>query len=228
MDKLSVKAWAEEDRPREKLMTSGRHTLTDAELIAILFGSGSRHLSAVELARQVLSSCDNDLQQLARKSAEELMQFKGVGAAKAVSLIAALELGRRKSAAPPTTQLKINGSESAAKLLQEMLGDLHHEEFWVLFLNRANLLIGKQQISKGGMTGTVADPKIIFQQALQHKATSIILSHNHPSGNLKPSDADIRLTKSLVDAGRLLEISVLDHLIITQKEYYSFADEGRI
>jgi len=228
MDKLTLKAWAEEDRPREKLLTHGRHTLSDAELLAILFGSGSRHTSAVELARMVLSNCSNDLQQLARRTASELMQFHGIGTAKAVTLIAALELGRRKSAALPSVSVKINGSETAAKLLQETLGDLQHEEFWVLFLNRANQLIGKEQISKGGMTGTVADPKIIFQHALQQKATGIILSHNHPSGNLKPSDADIRLTKNIVDAGRLLEISVLDHLIITQKGYYSFADEGKI
>lgn len=228
MEKLSVKAWAEEDRPREKLRAHGRHTLSDAELIAILFGSGNRQFSAVELARQVLSSCENDLQQLARRNAEELMHFKGIGEAKAVTLIAALELGRRKNAATTTNMIKINGSEIAARLLQEILGDLQHEEFWVLFLNRANQLIGKQQISKGGMTGTVADPKIIFQHALHQKATGIILSHNHPSGNLKPSDADIRLTKNLVEAGRVLEITVLDHLIITQKGYYSFADDGKL
>lgn len=228
MEKLPVKSWAEEDRPREKLMLKGRHTLSDAELIAILFGSGSQHESAIELARRILNSCDNNLQSLGRMSPGDLIRFKGVGPAKAVTLIAALELGRRKTAALPGSTLKISSSEDAAKLLTEELGDLVHEEFWVIFLNRANHYISRQQISKGGLTGTVADPRIIFQLALQQKATGLILAHNHPSGNLKPSDADIRLTKNLVEAGKVLEILVLDHLIVTQNGYYSFADEGKI
>lgn len=228
MEKLPVNAWAEEDRPREKLMTHGRHTLTDAELMAILFGSGSRQESAVELARKVLHRYGNDLQALGALSAKELMNFRGIGEAKAVTLLAALELGKRRHVSQRPEQTKVESSETAAQLFQEPLGDLGHEEFWVLFLNRANRLIARQQISKGGITGTVADPRIIFQSALEHRATGIILGHNHPSGNLKPSDADIRLTKNMKEAGRVLEITVLDHLIVTREGYYSFADEGRL
>lgn len=228
MEKLTVKAWAEEDRPREKFMLKGRHTLSDAELIAILLGSGSRTETAVELARRVLQESKNDLQLLGRMNLNDLTAFNGIGAAKAVTLMAALELGRRRKEVQSDPMKKIGCSEDAAGIFQPLLGDLGHEEFWVLFLNRANLMITHRQISKGGMSGTIADPRIIFQHALQFKATGIILCHNHPSGNLKPSDADIRLTKNLVEAGKVLEITVLDHLIVTQAGYYSFSDEGRL
>lgn len=228
MEKLSVKSWAEEDRPREKFMQKGRHTLSDAELVAILLGSGSREESAVELARRILQGCDNDLQALGRLRLQDLTAFHGMGNAKAITLMAALELGRRRRETTPATLPKITCSEDAAAILQPLIGDLDHEEFWVLFLNRANLLVGREQISKGGMSGTVADPRIIFQSALHHKSTGIILCHNHPSGNLKPSDADIRLTKNLSEGGKVLEIQVLDHLIVAAGGYYSFADEGKL
>lgn len=228
MEKLSVKSWAEEDRPREKFIQKGRHTLSDAELIAILLGSGSREESAVELARRILQGCGNDLQALGRLRLQDLTAFHGMGNAKAITLMAALELGRRRREAIPAALPKITCSEDAAMILQPLIGDLDHEEFWVLFLNRANLLVGQQQISKGGMSGTVADPRIIFQAALHRKATGIILCHNHPSGNLKPSEADIRLTKNLLEGGKVLEIQVLDHLIVTTGGYYSFADEGKL
>jgi len=228
MEKLTVKAWAEEDRPREKFVQKGRHTLSDAELIAILFGSGSRDETAVELARRVLQGCGNDLQALGRLQLTDLTGYRGIGEAKAVALMAALELGRRRRETVSEPLPKITCSEHAAAILQPLIGDLGHEEFWVLFLNRANLLIAREQISKGGMSGTVADPRIIFQSALQHKCTGIILCHNHPSGNLKPSEADIRLTKNLAEGGKVLEITVLDHLIVTVAGYYSFADEGKL
>jgi DNA repair protein RadC len=228
MEKLTVKAWAEEDRPREKFISKGRHTLSDAELIAILLGSGSREETAVELARRLLLECGNDLHTLGRLPLNKLTEFNGIGSAKAVTLMAAIELGRRRREAIPETLKKITCSEDAAAVLQPQLADLSHEEFWVLFLNRANLLIAREQISKGGISGTVADPRIIFQAALQHKSTGIILFHNHPSGNLKPSEADLRLTKNLVAAGKVLEISVLDHIIISTTGYYSFADDGKL
>lgn len=228
MEKLSVKSWAEEDRPREKFIQKGRHTLTDAELVAILLGSGSRYESAVELARRILQGCGNDLQALGRVQIQDLTAYHGMGSAKAIALMAALELGRRRRDTAPATLPKISCSEDAAAILQPLIGDLDHEEFWVLFLNRANFLIGQQQISKGGMSGTVADPRIIFQTALYQKSTGIILCHNHPSGNLKPSEADLRLTKNLLEGGKVLEIQVLDHLIVTSGGYYSFADEGKL
>ncbi|MFM2206173.1 MAG: repair protein RadC [Bacteroidota bacterium] len=228
MEKLTVKAWSEEDRPREKFIAKGRHSLSDAELIAILLGSGSREETAVELARRLLLECGNDLHTLGRLPLKKLTEFHGIGSAKAVTLMAAIELGRRRREATPETLKKITCSEDAAAILQPLLEDLNHEEFWVLFLNRANLMIAREQISKGGISGTVADPRIIFQTALQHKSTGIILCHNHPSGNLKPSEADLRLTKNLTAAGKVLEITVLDHIIISTSGYYSFADDGKL
>ncbi|MFM8431391.1 MAG: DNA repair protein RadC [Bacteroidota bacterium] len=228
MERIPVKEWAEEDRPREKFLTKGRHTLTDSELLAILLGSGTRDETAVELARIILKRFQYDLHKLGASSAQDLMEIKGVGSAKAVTILAAMEIGKRRHAHSSVSLEKIGGSADAASIFKSLLGDLMHEEFWVAYLNRANMLIGREQISKGGMTGTVADPKIIFQSALRQKACSIILCHNHPSGNIKPSEADIRLTKNLVEAGRVLEISVLDHLIVTRESYYSFADEGKI
>jgi DNA repair protein RadC len=226
MDHLTIKSWAEEDRPREKLLLKGKHVLSDAELIAILISSGNAEETAVELSRRILGKAEYSLNELSKMSVKELMDFKGIGEAKAISIVAALELGRRRKETPVTKRDRVTTSMDAVEIFQPLLGDHMHEEFWILFLNRANLVIGKQSVSSGGMSGTVVDPKIIFKAALDHKASSIILCHNHPSGNIQPSESDVRLTKNIIAAGKVLEISVLDHVIVTQKSYYSFADEG--
>lgn len=223
---ISIKAWAEEDRPREKLSGQGRRSLTDAELIAILIGSGSRDESAVELSKRILHHYGNDLNKLGKASITELCKFKGVGEAKAISIIAALEIGRRRGEADVQVPEQIGGSRDAYHIMRRHLVDLNHEEFWLLLISRASKVIAKELVSKGGLSGTVADPKIIFHMALQHQASGIILIHNHPSGNLKPSQLDIDLTKKIAAAGRMLDINVLDHLIITDSSYFSFADEG--
>jgi DNA repair protein RadC len=226
--KISIKAWAEEDRPREKLGTQGRRALTDAELIAILIGSGNRDESAVELSKRILHHYDNDLNKLGKASIEELSEFKGIGEAKAISIIAALELGRRRNDTEIKTPEIVDTSKAAYHAIKRYLVDLNHEEFWILLVGHNCKLIGRELMSKGGMTATVADPKVIFGVALRQSAANIMLAHNHPSGNLKPSQQDIDLTKKLVAAGRLLDIKVLDHLIITDSGYYSMADEGII
>lgn len=223
---IGIKAWKEEDRPREKMMVQGRRSLSDAELIAILIGSGSRNESAVELSKRILNAHGNDLNRLGKLSMQELAVFKGIGEAKAVSIMAALELGRRRKDQVPEKKLRISGSRDAFDLLHIYFEDLQHEEFWVVLLNRANHLISKHLISKGGQAGTIADPKIIFHIALLNHAASIMLAHNHPSGNPKPSNADITLTKKLIAGAQLLDIQVLDHLIFTDQTYFSFADEG--
>ena len=225
-EKITIKSWAEEDRPREKLLLQGRRSLSDAELIAILIGSGNRQETAVELSKRILVSHNNDLDQLGKLSVQDLSKFNGIGEAKAISIIAALELGRRKNDSYIPEKVQVGNSRDVYRALLPMFADLNHEEFWIVLLNRANKITSKHLISKGGQAGTVADPKIIFNTVLQHQATSVILAHNHPSGNLKPSSADISLTTKLVAAGKLLDIGVLDHLIITDKDYYSFADEG--
>lgn len=227
-NKISIKSWAEEDRPREKLSGQGRRALTDAELIAILIGSGNRDESAVELSKRILMHYENDLNVLGRASIEELSKFKGIGEAKAISIIAALEIGRRRNDTEEKTPEFIGGSRDAYNFLKRFLVDLPHEEFWVLMLSQNCKILGKELISKGGINATIADPKVIFSAALRYSAVNIMLSHNHPSGNLKPSQADIDLTKKIAAAGRLLDIKVLDHLIITDSSYYSFADEGVI
>ncbi len=226
--KLGIKLWAEADRPREKLMLSGRRQLTDAELVAILIGSGSRTETAVDLSKRMLAAYQNDLDAFGKASVKDLSQFKGIGEAKAISIVAALELGRRRKETAKQQVLKVGSSHDAFKELQSDFLDLNHEEFWMLLLNRANHIKSKHLISKGGQSGTVADPKIIFKTALEHQAACIILAHNHPSGNLKPSNEDIRLTKKLVEAGKLLDLPVVDHLIIADRAYYSFCDEGLI
>jgi DNA repair protein RadC len=225
-EKISIKAWAEEDRPREKLSTQGRRALTDAELIAILIGSGSRTETAVELSKRILHHYDNDLNRLAKASIQELSNFRGIGEAKAISIIAALEIGRRRDDTEIKAVESILSSKDAYNLMRRHLVDLNHEEFWIILLGRASKVLGKELISKGGLSGTVADPKVIFHIALQHQASGIILIHNHPSGNLKPSQLDISLTKRLSEAGRMLDIQILDHLIIDDTGYYSFGDES--
>ena len=223
---FSIKDWAEEDRPREKLMLKGKESLSDTELIAILIGSGSRNLSAVELSKQILHNYNNDLNQLGRLTITDFQKFKGIGEAKAISIIAALELGRRRQLTDVKDRPKITSSNDAYNCLYSIMEDLNHEVFKILILNRNNQVTRIEDISVGGVAGTVVDPKIIFKKALDANASSIILSHNHPSGNLKPSQADISITKRIVSAGNTLEIRVLDHLIISDKGYFSFLDEG--
>jgi DNA repair protein RadC len=222
----NILSWAEEDRPREKLMLKGRAALSDAELIAILIGSGTRELSAVDLSKLILHSVGNNLNELAKLSINDLMKFKGVGDAKAISIAAALELGRRRKESDVVKKAKITSSGDAYQAMRPYLLDLSHEQFWILLLNRASEVIRPFQVSIGGVAGTVADPKIIFKSAIEHLASAIILVHNHPSGNLTPSQADLDLTKRVKEAGRLLDIPILDHLIFGDNGYYSFADKG--
>ena len=223
---MNIKTWAVEDRPREKLLMKGKAALSDAELIAILLGTGTAAASAVDVAKMVLQTVNNDLNELARLTVKDLTKIKGVGAAKAVTIVSALELGRRRRETNTEERPKITGSKDIYELLKADLLDIPHEAFWIVLLNRANRVIKKYQISQGGVAGTVADPKIIFKIALEELASGVILAHNHPSGNLTASKADIDLTRKLRESGKLLEIEVLDHLIIAGKNYMSFADEG--
>ncbi len=224
--RLNIKSWAEEDRPREKFAAKGKSSLSDAELIAILLGSGNRDETAVELGKRILSSVNNNLDALGKLDLAQLQKFKGVGEAKAISIAAALELGRRRKSSEIIKRAKINSSQLAYELVYDVLADLPHEEFWVLLLNRANQLIDKINISKGGVSGTVADVKLIFKPAIERLASGVIVCHNHPSGNLKASEADLRLTKKVVEAGKTLDIMVLDHLIVGHGNYLSLADQG--
>lgn len=223
---FGIKSWAEEDRPREKMVQKGRAALSDAELIAILLGSGTTKLTAVDVAMLMLQAVDNDLNELARLSIKQLCRHPGVGPAKAITVVAALELGRRRKEAGAGRRTTITSSRDIYQLVRPALQDLPHEEFWVILLNRANVVMRQEKISSGGVAGTVADPKLIFKHALEHLASSIILVHNHPSGNRQPSAADLALTKKLRQAGDFLDLPVLDHLIYTDRGYYSFADEG--
>ncbi|MCG9909941.1 MAG: DNA repair protein RadC [Flavobacteriales bacterium] len=224
----SVKAWAEDDRPREKLIKKGKAALSDAELLAILMNTGTRNETVVDLSKRLLASVNYDLAALSRLSLKDLMRFKGVGEAKAVTISAALELGRRRRDSEVGRKPKISSSKDAYEYLASSLSDLPHEEFWILLLNKANTVIGKYSVSAGGFAGTVADQRIIFKKALEEQACGIILAHNHPSGNLKPSQADIKLTKTMKESGNILDIPVFDHLIITASGYFSFADEGML
>ena len=223
---ISIKDWAIEDRPREKLIAKGLGSLTDAELIAILIGSGSKDVSAVELSRKILQSANNNLNELGKLSINDLRKNKGIGEAKAITIIAALELGRRRKLSDILNKTGIKSSKDVADIFQSLLGDLPHEEFWILLLNRSNKIIDRKRISQGGVSGTVIDTKIILKFAIEQLASSIILCHNHPSGNLKPSSEDIKITKKLSNASKQVEIPVLDHIIVTDSGYYSFADEG--
>ena len=228
LEAIPVKSWAEDDRPREKMMSKGKTSLSDAELIAILMNTGTKNENVLDLAKRILNSVQNDLMALSKLNVKELMRFKGIGEAKAIAIASALELGRRRRDREATKKPIISSSKDAYELLASSLSDLPHEEFWIMLLNRAHKVIGKFVVSSGGLTGTVADQRIIFKKALDESACGIILAHNHPSGNLKPSQADIQLTKRLVEGGRILDIPVMDHLIITETSYYSFADEGML
>lgn len=225
VDNLSIKQWAEEDRPREKLIIKGRAALSDAELIAILIGSGTPRISAVELSKTILAATGNDLNQLAKLSLADLKKFNGIGEAKAVSIISALELGRRRKHMESAQKPKVRSSADVYNFLKPYLLDLDHEQFWVLYLNRANQILKPEKISTGGVSGTVVDAKLIFKKALEVLASGLVLAHNHPSGNLRPSEQDIKLTKKLKAAGQSLDIPVLDHIIFTNAGYFSFSDK---
>jgi DNA repair protein RadC len=224
-DSFSIKCWNEDDRPREKLIKKGKSVVSDAELLAILLGSGSREESAVSLAKRILAKAENNLNALGKFSLQELCKFKGVGKVKAIGIIAALELGNRRRAQQALELQKITSSASVFELMQPIIGELQHEEFWVIYLNNSNKVLQTKQLSKGGITGTLVDIRIAFKQALELGAVAIIMAHNHPSGTLKPSESDIKLTTKIKKAGESLDISILDHLIITEKAYFSFADE---
>jgi len=224
----ALTTWAVEERPREKVMANGVQYLSDAELLAILLGSGTKHMTAVELARQILKGAGNSLQDLGRQGIGELVRIKGVGPVKAITILAALELGRRRAGIQHLTKTQVKSSETVYKLFHPLMGDLEHEEFWLLMLNRANRVLGRYKVSQGGLSGTVIDTRIILKKTLDNLASSIIVCHNHPSGNKQPSDADVKITEKLKKAAEMLEIKLLDHVIIADKSYFSFADEGLI
>jgi DNA repair protein RadC len=226
--KLSIKNWAEADRPREKLLEKGRQTLSDAELIAILLGSGTKELSAVELAKKILHQTGNDLNKLGKLSIKELMQHKGIGEAKAITIAAALELGRRRKDTDSKQQAVIKSSKEAYEFISPYLSDLHHEEFWAIYLSRNNTVIYQSKIGQGGINATIADIRIILKTAIEHLASGIIICHNHPSGNIKPSESDITLTQKIKEAAKLMDINLIDHIIFTDKSYFSFADEAKL
>lgn len=225
-NKISIKEWSENDRPREKMLLKGRVSLSDAELIAILIGSGNKNESALDLSKRILNSTGDNLHSLGKLSITDLIKFKGIGEAKAVSIAAAMEIGRRRKENQVQLKPKISGSKIAFEHLRPKLEDLNHEEFWILMLDRKNVPIKMQQVGKGGVSGTVADTKIIFKLAVDCLASGVILAHNHPSGNLRPSNADIQLTKKVVESGKILDLPILDHLIVGDNSYFSFADEG--
>ena len=223
---LSIKNWSLDDRPREKLLQKGKTVLSNAELIAILIGSGSRNESAVGLSQRILASVDHNLNELGKLHISQLMKFKGIGEAKAITIAAALEMGRRRRSEDALEQKKVTTSKAAYELLQPLIGELPHEEFWVVYLNNSNKVIQVSQLSKGGLTGTLVDVRPMLKRALEVNALSLILAHNHPSGNLSASTADKALTKKILTAASALDIKVLDHLIVTESAYYSFADDG--
>ena len=225
---FSIKNWSQDDQPREKLRDKGRTALSDAELIAILIGSGNREESAVALSKRIFSSVDNNLNALGKLSIPQLMTFKGIGEAKAITIAAALELGRRRRIEDALQLEKVNSSRSVYDIMQPILGELPHEEFWILYLNNSNKVIKKNQLSKGGITGTLVDVRLVLKNALEVGAVALILCHTHPSGTLKPSQADKDITQKLKIASQSFDIKVLDHLIVTEKAYFSFADDGML
>lgn len=225
---LKIKEWALEDRPREKLLYKGIYALSDAELIAILLGSGNNEQSAVDLARDVLKLADNNLVKLGKLGIDDLQKLKGVGQAKAINILAALDLGRRRKSSLVDNDHKIRSSNDVYSIFHPLISDLSYEEFWLLYLNRSNKVISKLKISQGGISGTITDIRLILKRALEVLASSIIICHNHPSGNREPSDADRRITEKIKEAASYFDISLLDHLIVTDNGYYSFADKGEI
>lgn len=224
--KISIKEWALEDRPREKLQKNGIAALSNSELIAILIGSGTREISAVELSKQVLMTCNNNLDELGKFSINDLTKVKGIGPAKAISIIAALELGKRRKSEEVLQRNKITASKDVAEIFSAEVSDLNYEEFWVLFLNRSNRVLEKVKLSQGGIAGTVMDVRLLLKMAIEKVASSIIICHNHPSGNKYPSESDKAITKKVKEAVLMVDIQLLDHIIIAGREYYSFADEG--
>lgn len=226
--RLTIKDWAVEDRPREKMLQKGIGSLSDAELIAILLRSGNTDETAVTVAQRLLTLAQNNLNELGKFTLHQITQIKGIGEAKAITVLAALELGRRRKAVEALNRERITSSRNVIEVFQPMLADLPHEEFWALLLNKANKVIDKVRVSQGGVAGTVVDVRIIVKAAVEKLASSIIIAHNHPSGNPKPSDKDISITQKLKDAANLFDIAVLDHLIITDNECYSFADNGNL
>ncbi len=226
MENTSIRFWAEDDRPREKMMIKGRLALSNSELLAILIGSGTRKKSAVELAQEILSASKNNLRTLSKVSQIDLCKFDGIGEAKAITILAAMELARRRDQEPSDEKVKIKSSYDAYNVLKSMMQDLYQEVFYALFLNQANQIIKIEFISKGGINSTVVDQRVIFKEALACGAVGIILAHNHPSGNLNPSENDIKITDNIRSTGKILEIQLLDHLIITDHGYFSFADNG--
>ncbi|HRG58467.1 MAG TPA: DNA repair protein RadC [Bacteroidia bacterium] len=228
-ENITIKSLANEDRPREKLMLKGRSVLSDAELIAILIGSGNTKETAVQLSQRILASVNHNLNELGKLSINDLTKFRGIGEAKAISIIAAAELGRRRKEGEAIQKIKIKSSNDAYVSLQQHLSDLSHEEFWILLLNRANEILNVINVSKGGTTGTVVDGKIILKHAIETpRCSGIVLGHNHPSGNLKPSEADIKITHRLKELASFMDINLIDHIIVGEKAYYSFADEGML
>ncbi len=225
---FSIKNWNQDDQPREKLLYKGKSTLSDAELVAILIGSGNKNESAVALCKRILASVDHNLSKLGKLSVKQLMEFKGIGEAKAITITAAMELGRRRRGAEALEKKKITSSNSVFELMQPIIGELEHEEFWIIYLNNSNKVIHKHLLSKGGITGTLVDVRLVLKNALEVGATGLILVHNHPSGTLIPSEADKQVTQKLKIAAQSLDIKVLDHLIITEKAYFSFADKSLI
>ncbi len=222
----TIPDWAEEDRPREKLIQKGRMALTDAELLAILIGSGTVSETAVDVAKNLLSAVNHDLRELGKQTPGELMKTRGIGQAKAIVLLAAMELGRRRKERDVAQRIRIVSSASAYEEIRPYLQDKQHEEFWILLLNRANEVIRPVQVSLGGVSGTVVDVRLVFKHAVENLASALILAHNHPSGSLRPSASDKAITRQLSDAGKILSIQVLDHLIVSDRGYFSFADEG--
>ncbi len=224
----SIKSWAEDDRPREKLIAKTAAALSDVELLAILIGSGTRELSAVDLARQIYTSVNQNINELSRLSVKEMMKFKGIGEAKAINIIAALELGRRRRLSDSLNKKKVTSSRDAFELMHPILSDNNYEEFWIITLNRGNMIKRTHKVSEGSLAGTVADPKKIFKIALEDNASSVILCHNHPSGNTLPSKKDHEITQKCKSAGLFLDMPVLDHIIVAGDNYFSFADEGAL
>lgn len=221
-----IRSWSDDDRPREKLILKGRAALSDAELLAILIGSGSRNESAVDLSKRILASVHNSLAELGKLQLSQLCAFKGIGDAKAITIMAAMELARRRRSGEAVVLEKVSSSSTIFEIMQPVIGELPHEEFWIIYLNNSNKVLSKVQLSKGGITGTLVDVRLVFKTAFSIGATSLILCHNHPSGTLAASDADRQITRKLKLAGENLDIKVLDHVIITETSWFSFADEG--